>query len=149
MERLLRQIEEWNKTREFSRAISAIEAIPEGERGYTLTLWLGRLYSNLAVLGDHGQRTYTDGRGRTRQTDQSEELRKKALEIFRSIQGEGQNDPVWNSRMAYALGVAEDRRALEYARRWLELAPEDPEARKCVEYYRRFLGETTKGKKKY
>ena len=33
----------------------AIEAIPEQERGYLLTVKLSRAYSNLAVLGDHGE----------------------------------------------------------------------------------------------
>ena len=51
---LLDQIEQWNDADEFSRCIEAIEAIPEQERDYLLTLKLGRAYSNLAVLGDHG-----------------------------------------------------------------------------------------------
>ena len=53
MEELLKQIEEWNEAGEYSRAIRAMEAVPEGERGYALTLWLGRVTSNLAVLGEH------------------------------------------------------------------------------------------------
>ena len=51
---LLEQIEKWNDADEFARCIEAIEAIPEQERDYLLTLKLGRAYSNLAVLGDHG-----------------------------------------------------------------------------------------------
>ena len=53
---LLEQIEKWNDADEFARCIEAIEAIPEQERDYLLTLKLGRAYSNLAVLGDHGAR---------------------------------------------------------------------------------------------
>lgn len=53
MDNLLEQLEQWNKNDEFSRCIEAIEAIPEKERGYKLTVLLGRAYSNLAVLGDH------------------------------------------------------------------------------------------------
>ena len=49
------QIDQWNDADEFSRCIEAIEAIPERERGYLLTVKLSRAYSNLAVLGDHGE----------------------------------------------------------------------------------------------
>ena len=52
---LLEQLEQWNKKDEYSRCIRAIEAIPEQERGYLLTVKLSRAYSNLAVLGDQGQ----------------------------------------------------------------------------------------------
>ncbi len=58
--KLLEQIEEWNDADEFSRCIEAIEAIPEQERDYLLTVKLSRAYSNLAVLGDHGEHG-TDG----------------------------------------------------------------------------------------
>ena len=57
---LLEQLEQWNKKDEYSRCIRAIEAIPEQERGYLLTVKLSRAYSNLAVLGDHGEHG-TDG----------------------------------------------------------------------------------------
>ena len=48
--KLLEQLEQWNKKDEYSRCIRAIEAIPEQERGYLLTVKLSRAYSNLAVL---------------------------------------------------------------------------------------------------
>ena len=38
--KLLEQIEKWNDADEFSRCIEAIEAIPEQERGYLLTVKL-------------------------------------------------------------------------------------------------------------
>ena len=41
---LLEQIEKWNDADEFARCIEAIEAIPEQERDYLLTLKLGRAY---------------------------------------------------------------------------------------------------------
>ena len=37
---LLEQIEKWNDADEFARCIEAIEAIPEQERGYLLTVKL-------------------------------------------------------------------------------------------------------------
>ena len=86
---LIRQLEVWNEASEFSRAIAAIEAIPEPERGFQLTLWLGRLYANLAVLGDHDQRVYTDSRGRTRQL--AAEVRAHLARLKR----EGKNPTKW------------------------------------------------------
>ena len=58
--KLLGQLEQWNSKDEYSRCIRAIEAIPEQERGYLLTVKLSRAYSNLAVLGDHSEHG-TDG----------------------------------------------------------------------------------------
>jgi hypothetical protein len=58
--KLLEQIEQWNNKDEYSQCIQAIEAIPEHERGYLLTVKLSRAYSNLAVLGDHSEHG-TDG----------------------------------------------------------------------------------------
>ena len=54
----------WNGTRilekaellkglgEYSKCIRTIESVPEGERGYRMTILLGWAYSDLAVLGD-------------------------------------------------------------------------------------------------
>ena len=53
---LLDQIEQWNDADEFSRCIEAIEAIPETERDYVLTVKRRRAYRNLQGLGDQGER---------------------------------------------------------------------------------------------
>ena len=45
---LLEQIEKWNDADEFARCIEAIEAIPERERDYLLTLKLGTVHSSVA-----------------------------------------------------------------------------------------------------
>ena len=42
---LLEQLEQWNKKDEYSWCIRAIEAIPEQERGYLLTVKLSRAWS--------------------------------------------------------------------------------------------------------
>ena len=77
--------------------------VPEAERGYELTLLLGRAYSNIAVLGPHCERPDGDA-------DMVDvELLDKAISIFESIRAEGENDPFWNSRMAYALWMADGR----------------------------------------
>lgn len=132
MEKLLRKIEQWNDADEYSLCIRAIELVPEAERGYQLTLLLGRAYSNLAVLGDCGAHS-DDG-----VVDQ--ELLAHAIAIFEEIRDDGQNDPFWHSRMAYALFMTNDRTAdaLQYARRWLELEPGNPNAEQLYEEISKF-----------
>ncbi len=76
-EGLLRSIEPWNDADEYTKCIQAIEAIPEGARGYQLPLLLGRTYSNPAVLGDCRKRQGDD--------DVNQEVLAHALEIFESI----------------------------------------------------------------
>ena len=91
---LLEQIEKWNDADEFARCIEAIEAIPEQERDYLLTLKLGRAYSNLAVLGDHGalgENAEVDG-----------DLLRHAIDLLESVRTQGENDPYWNARMGYS-----------------------------------------------
>ena len=125
MNDLLEQLEQWNENDEFSRCIEAIEAIPEKERGYKLTVFLGRAYSNLAVLGDHN----------TREDDEvDKELIHHAIDILATVSKQGENDPYWNARMGYAHLMADDTAAvaLEYGKRWLELEPDNPEAQKLV-----------------
>lgn len=51
---LLEQIEKWNDADEFARCIEAIEAIPERERDYLLTLKLGRAYSSCSSMTTEG-----------------------------------------------------------------------------------------------
>ncbi|MCI8303335.1 MAG: suppressor of fused domain protein [Lawsonibacter sp.] len=136
MDDLLEKLEQWNEADEYTRCIEAIEAVPAQERGYQLTLLLGRAYSNLAVLGDSQERRGEDDE------DVDQGTLAHALEIFESIREEGENDPYWYSRVAYAVYMAEDREAeaLEYAKKWLALDPENENARQlvddCVDYLR-------------
>ena len=88
---LLEQIEKWNDADEFARCIEAIEAIPEQERDYLLTLKLGRAYSNLAVLGDHGalgENAEVDG-----------DLLRHAIDLLESVRTQGENDPYWAQKL--------------------------------------------------
>ena len=92
------QIDQWNDADEFSRCIEAIEAIPEQERDYLLTLKLGRAYSNLAVLGDRGalgENAEVDG-----------DLLRHAIDLLESVRTQGENDPYWNARMGYSCLMA-------------------------------------------
>ena len=143
MEKLLQQIEEWNEAGEYSKAIETIEALSEEERGYPLILWLGRLMSNLAVMGE--------GDIRARKNMEPDwKLLRRSIALLETIREKGEADPLWHSRMAYALLTAEEsRKALDHAQRWLELAPEDPDAQELVKNCQDYLREATKGKKKY
>lgn len=136
MKKLLQQIEEWNDNDEFSRCIAAIEAIPEEERSFELTLLLGRAYSNLAVLGDHGALADKDAvidKGKLA----------VAVKIFESVKDKGINNAYWNCRMAYALWMTDGREkeALQYARNWLSMEPDNEDARKLVSDCEVFLQE--------
>ena len=133
--KLLEQIEEWNDADEFSRCIEAIEAIPEQERGYFLTVKLSRAYSNLAVLGDHGalgENAEVDG-----------DLLRHAIDLLESVRTQGENDPYWNARMGYSclMAYSSAATAYEYAKHWLDLAPEDPNAQKLVRDCEEYLEE--------
>ena len=111
--KLLEQIEKWNDADEFSRCIEAIEAIPEQERGYLMTVKLSRAYSNLAVLGNHGVHG-TDG-------EVDGDLIRHAIDLLESVRTQGENDPYWNSRMGYSCLMAYSSAATAY------FAMEDPE----------------------
>ena len=132
---LLEQIEKWNDADEFARCIEAIEAIPEQERDYLLTLKLGRAYSNLAVLGDHGEHG-TD-------SEVDGDLIRHAIELLESVRAQGENDPYWNARMGYSCLMAyhSAATAYAYAKRWLSLAPDDPDAQKLVRDCEEYLEE--------
>lgn len=133
--KLLEQIEQWNDADEFSRCIAAIENIPEQDRSYALTIWLVRAYSNLAVLGDHG--------AHGEDAEVNGELLQHAIELLESIRTQGESDPYWNARMGYAHIMADSSAstAYEYAKHWLALAPDDPDALKLVQDCEKYLQE--------
>ena len=129
------QIDQWNDADEFARCIEAIEAIPEQERGYLLTVKLSRAYSNLAVLGDHS--------AHGRDGDVDGELLGHAIDLLESVRLQGENDPYWNARMGYSclMAYSSAATAYEYAKRWLSLAPDDPAAQKLVRDCEEYLEE--------
>ena len=129
------QIDQWNDADEFARCIEAIEAIPEQERGYLLTVKLSRAYSNLAVLGDHS--------AHGRDGDVDGELLGHAIDLLESVRLQGENDPYWNARMGYSclMAYSSAATAYEYAKHWLALAPDDPDAQKLVRDCEEYLEE--------
>lgn len=120
---------------EYSKCIREIESVPKSERGYMLTVLLGRAYSNLAVLGDHDEERDDD--------EVDEGMLSKAVDVLMSVEDRGRDDPLWNSRMAYALWMTPSREAdaLGYAERWAELDPADEDARKLVRDIREYLAD--------
>ena len=118
---------------EYSKCIREIESVPEDERGYRLTLLLGWAYSNLAVLGDHNENEDAE--------DADQEMLSKAVDILMTIEERGRDDPIWNSRMCYALWMMDGREgdALPYAERWMDLDPGSDDARSQNRIIREFL----------
>lgn len=50
MNDLLKKIVEWNEANEYQKCVDAIEAIQEEERGYELTVLLGRVTATWECL---------------------------------------------------------------------------------------------------
>lgn len=138
MNDLLKKIVEWNEANEYQKCVDAIEAIPEEERGYELTVLLGRAYSNLGVLGDNNSKANEDG------VDIF--LLEKAVNIFESVRLQGMDDWYWNCRMAYALWMMSGREleALAHARKWQELNPDDEDAPHLIKTIEEYVEENYK-----
>lgn len=100
-----------------------------------LTIKLSRAYSNLAVLEDHGEHG-TDG-------EVDGDLIRHAIELLESVRTQGENDPYWNARMGYSclMAYGSATTAYEYAKRWLSLVPDDPDAQKLVWDCEKYLEE--------
>lgn len=120
-EEFLAQIEKWNDMEKFSKCIKALEDIPEAEQDYDMVMLLMRAYENYAILGDNGEEP---------EDDEKERALNKALELLESIREAGESQAGWNKRMAYAYQylVEQEEKAIEYAKRWAELDPEDSSA---------------------
>lgn len=138
MNDLLKKIVEWNEANEYQKCVDAIEAIPEEERGYELTVLLGRAYSNLGVLGDNNSKANEDG------VDIF--LLEKAVNILESVRLQGMDDWYWNCRMAYALWMMSGREleALAHARKWQELNPDDEDAPHLIKTIEEYVEENYK-----
>ena len=120
-EEFLAQIEKWNDLENFSKCIKALEDIPEAEQDYDMVMLQVRAYENYAILGDNGEEP---------EDDEKERALNKALELLESIREAGESQAGWNKRMAYAYQylVEQEEKAIEYAKRWAELDPEDSSA---------------------
>ena len=120
-EEFFAQIEQWNDEDEFTRCIQALNAIPEDWRSYRTAYALARALENYAVLGDHQEEP---------PYYKAEKALRRAIEVLESVREEGQDKAQWNMRMAYGYQYLyhQEEKAIPYAQRWAELAPEDEDA---------------------
>ena len=115
------QIEQWNNEDAFLRCIQALNAIPEDQRNYRTAYAMARALENYAVLGDHQEEL---------PYYKAEKALLRAIEVLESVREEGQDKAEWNMRMAYGYQYLyhQEEKAIPYAQRWAELAPEDEDA---------------------
>ncbi|OUQ38817.1 suppressor of fused domain protein [Faecalibacterium sp. An121] len=115
------QIEQWNNEDAFLRCIQALNAIPENQRNYRTAYAMARALENYAVLGDHQEEL---------PYYKAEKALLRAIEVLESVREEGQDKAQWNMRMAYGYQYLnrQEEKAIPYAQRWAELAPEDEDA---------------------
>ena len=120
-EEFFQQLEQWNDEDEFTRCIQALNAIPEDWRSYRTAYALARALENYAVLGDHQEEP---------PYYKAEKALRRAIEVLESVREEGQDKAQWNMRMAYGYQYLyhQEEKAIPYAQRWAELAPEDEDA---------------------
>ena len=120
-EAFFQQLEQWNDEDEFTRCIQALNAIPEDWRSYRTAYALARALENYAVLGDHQEEP---------PYYKAEKALRRAIEVLESVREEGQDKAQWNMRMAYGYQYLyhQEEKAIPYAQRWAELAPEDEDA---------------------
>ena len=120
-EKFFQQLEQWNDEDEYTRCIQALNAIPEDQRNYRTAYAMARALENYAVLGDHQEEL---------PYYKAEKALRRAIDVLESVREEGQDKAEWNMRMAYGYQYlyGQEEKAIPYAQRWAELAPEDEDA---------------------
>ena len=120
------QIEEWNDKDEYTKSIRALEAIPEEQQDYRIKMLLVRAYENYAIIGDNDEGT---------ERWKGDRALLKAIRLMETVRDEGEKNANWNMRMAYAYQylMRQEEKAIEYAKRWAELDPEDNSAKEVIE----------------
>ena len=120
-EEFYQQLEQWNDEDEYIRCVQALNAIPEKWRDYRLAYALARALENYAIIGDHEEGT---------PNYKGDKALLRAIDVLESVREEGQDKAEWNMRMAYAYQYlhGQEEKAIPYAKRWLELDPEDENA---------------------
>lgn len=109
----------------YTECITALESIPMEERDYEVWYQFARTYQNFAIVGndDKGTPSFI-----------GDKFLLKSIDILNSVRKEGKDKAEWNMRMAYAYQYLthEEERAIPYALRWAELAPEEQNALEVV-----------------
>ena len=109
----------------YTECMTALESIPMEERDYQVWYQLARAYQNFAIIGNDDQGT---------PSFIGDKFLLKSIDILHSVREEGKDKAEWNMRMAYAYQYLthEEEKAIPYALRWAELAPEDENALEVV-----------------
>lgn len=124
------QIEKWNDNNEYTRCIEVLDSISEELRNYRSSYALARALENYAIIGDYSEGT---------PSYKGDKALLRAIEVLESVRKEGHDKSEWNMRMAYAYQYLyeQEEKAIEYAKRWAELDPQDEDAtsviRECEE----------------
>ena len=118
-------IEKLTDEDKFTECMTALESIPMEERDYEVWYQIARTYQNFAIVGndDKGTPSFI-----------GDKFLLKSIDILNSVREEGKDKAEWNMRMAYAYQYLthEEERAIPYALRWAELAPEEQNALEVV-----------------
>ena len=118
-------IEKLTDEDKFTECMTALESIPMEERDYEVWYQIARTYQNFAIVGndDKGTPSFI-----------GDKFLLKSIDILNSVRKEGKDKAEWNMRMAYAYQYLtyEEERAIPYALRWAELAPEEESALEVV-----------------
>ena len=115
------QLEKWNDDDNYTRCIEILDSIPEELRNYRSSYALARALENYAIIGDHNEGT---------PRYKGDEALLRAIDVLESVHEEGHNKSEWNMRMAYAYQYlyGQEEKAIEYAKRWSKLDPQDEDA---------------------
>lgn len=118
-------IEKLTDEDKFTECMTALENIPMEERDYKVWYQLARTYQNFAIVGndDKGTPSFI-----------GDKFLLKSIDILNSVREEGKDNAEWNMRMAYAYQYLthEEEKAIPYALRWAEIAPEEENALEVV-----------------
>lgn len=118
-------IEKLTDEDKFTECMTALENIPMEERDYKVWYQIARTYQNFAIVGndDKGTPSFI-----------GDKFLLKSIDILNSVREEGKDNAEWNMRMAYAYQYLthEEEKAIPYALRWAEIAPEEENALEVV-----------------
>ena len=125
MDDFLALLEKWNQEDQYQKVIECLETLSNTQKlDYTLTCQLARAYNNLADLDK------PEGRGQL----------ERAEALLRSVEAEGENDPLWHYRLGYSLFYLDrEEEALARFERVLELDPEDEDAEHFIQECKKYI----------
>lgn len=125
MDDFLTLLEKWHQEDQYQKIIDCLETLSNTQTlDYTLTCQLARAYNNLADPKQEGCRVWLE----------------RAAELLKSVEAEGQDDPLWHYRLGYALFYLDrEEEALSRFQRVLELDPEDEDARQFIRECKKYI----------